>query len=110
MIKVAKPKIVSAGGHLSGGQPRGLLRPRCRGRRRVWRKRWSHRERELGECCREPERWWDVGDEFVVAAAEALHEGMTGGDPRGRPELFQPAHRLQPRLQPSMIAFAGEEP
>jgi hypothetical protein len=40
-----------------------------------------------------------------MAAAEVLHEGVTGGNSGGRPDLFQPAHRPQPSLQPSMIAF-----
>ena len=61
--------------------------------------------RELGECCREAQRWRGVGGEFVVAAAEVLHEGVAGGDPRGRAEPFQPAHRPQPGLQPAVIGF-----
>jgi hypothetical protein len=37
-----------------------------------------------------------IYDEFIVAAAEILHERVTGGqDPRG-PVAFQSAHRPQP--------------
>ena len=48
---------------------------------------------------------WDVDGEFVVATAEVLYERMAGGDTGRRPELFQPAHRAQPSLQPAMISF-----
>jgi len=40
-----------------------------------------------------------------VAVAEVLDEGVSDGDHRGRAEPFQPAHRAQPSLQPSMIGF-----
>src|SRR5215217_3876399 len=43
------------------------------GTRRAWKKRRSHGQGEFGERCRQTERWWDVGGEFVVAAAEVLH-------------------------------------
>jgi len=46
-----------------------------------------------------------VDGQLVVTAAEALHEGMADGDSGGRAHLFQPAHRPQPSLQPSMIAL-----
>ena len=46
-----------------------------------------------------------VGGEFVVATAEVLYERMARGDTGRRPELFQPAHRAQPSLQPAMISF-----
>jgi len=46
-----------------------------------------------------------VDGQVVVTAAEALHEGMADGDSGGRAHLFQPAHRPQPSLQPSMIAL-----
>jgi hypothetical protein len=47
----------------------------------------------------------DVGGEFVVAAAEVLHECMASGqDPRG-PVAFEAAHRPQPRFQPPVICF-----
>jgi len=47
----------------------------------------------------------DIGGEFVVAAAEVLHEGVPGGQgPRG-PAAFQSAHRPQPGLQPAVIGL-----
>jgi hypothetical protein len=47
----------------------------------------------------------DVGGEFIVAAAEILHERVTGGqDPRG-PVALQAAHRPQPRFQPAVISL-----
>ena len=75
------------------------------GEREGWKDRWSDRRRELGERCRQSELWRDVGGEFVVAAAEVLDQRVAGGDPRGRPDPFQPAHGPQPSLQSSMIAF-----
>ena len=59
------------------------MRPACQGRRRVREDRWSHSLSELGEGCREAERRCGVGREFVVAAAEVLHERVAGGDPGG---------------------------
>lgn len=41
--------------------------------------RWSHHERQLSECCCDANRYLDVGDEFVVAAAEILDEGVPSG-------------------------------
>lgn len=61
----------------------GVLRPARRGSRGVWKHRRSHRDRELDECRRQAQLWRDVGGEFVVAAAEVLHERMAGGDPGG---------------------------
>ena len=47
----------------------------------------------------------DIGGEFVVAAAEILDEGVTGGeDPRG-PVAFQSAHRPEPGFQPPVISL-----
>jgi hypothetical protein len=47
----------------------------------------------------------DVGGEFIVAAAEILHERVTSSeDPRG-PVALQAAHRPQPRLQPAVISL-----
>jgi hypothetical protein len=45
-----------------------------------------------------------VGD-FVVAAADVLHERVPGGqDPRG-PSAFQAAHRPRPGLQSAVISL-----
>jgi hypothetical protein len=38
-----------------------------------------------------------------VAAAEIVHERVPGTDRAHRAEPFQPAHRAQPRLEPTMI-------
>jgi Acyl-CoA dehydrogenase, N-terminal domain len=35
---------------------------------------------ELGECGGHAKRWGHFGGEFVVAAAEVLDKGVTGGD------------------------------
>ena len=73
--------------------------------RRVWKKRRSHGHGELGECCRQAKRRWDVGGEFVVAAAEVLHERKAGGYSFRGLEAFESAHWPQPRLQATMIGF-----
>ena len=46
-----------------------------------------------------------VGDEFVVAAAQVLHESVSGGDGTQRTDRFQSAHRSQPGFQPAVISF-----
>ena len=44
-----------------------------------------------------------VGGDVVVAAAEVLHEGVTGGEsPRGA-VAFQSAHRPLPGLEPPVV-------
>ena len=46
-----------------------------------------------------------VGGDVVVAAAEVLHESVTGGeDPRGAVAL-QSAHRAEPGFQPPVICL-----
>jgi hypothetical protein len=47
----------------------------------------------------------DVGGEFVVAAAEVLHERLSEGDRGGGPEAFESAHRPQPGIQPAVIGL-----
>ena len=65
----------------------------------------SDGHRELVESCVDPVAGGDVGGEFIVAAAEVLHERVAGSqDPRG-PVAFQAAHRPQPRFQPPVICF-----
>jgi hypothetical protein len=41
---------------------------------------------------RQAERRWDVGAEFVMAAAEVLRKRMAG-ESCGRADLFESAHR-----------------
>jgi hypothetical protein len=68
---------------------------------------WSDGHGELVECCAGPVAGGDVGGEFVVAAAEVLHERVTGGDdPRGA-VAFRAAHRPEPGLQPAVICLDG---
>jgi hypothetical protein len=56
---------------------------------------WSDVHRELVEGFAEPVAGVDIGGEFVVAAAQILHEDVTAGqDPRG-PAAFQ-AGRSRP--------------
>ena len=47
----------------------------------------------------------DVSGDVVVAAAQVLNEGKTGGEDPGGPVTLQSAHRPKPGLQPSMIRF-----
>jgi transposase len=73
--------------------PIGPVASSVKWQRRVWKRGWSHGQGKLAECRRQAERRWHVGGEFVVAAAEVLHERMAGGDSCGRAELFQSAHQ-----------------
>jgi hypothetical protein len=50
-----------------------------------------------------------VGGSFscgvVVAAAQVLHEGVTGGYHADRAVAFQAAHRPQPGLEPTVVCL-----
>jgi hypothetical protein len=62
---------------------------------------------ELVEGHSEPVAGRDIGSEFMVAAAQILHECMTGGQyPRGS-LAFEAAHRPQPGFQPPVTGFRG---
>src|SRR5262249_61278826 len=50
---------------------------------------------------------WVVMNERVVAAAQVLHEGVPGSNGPCRCQAFEPAHRLQPRLESAVIGFDG---
>jgi hypothetical protein len=67
--------------------------------------RRSHSQRELAECCRQAERRWDVGGEFVVAASDVLHKRMASGESCGRADLFESAHRAKSGLQPAVVGL-----
>ena len=54
---------------------------------------WSDGEGEFGEGRREPMLWVKLHAQFVVAAAEVLHECVSGADYPGRAELFEAMHR-----------------
>jgi hypothetical protein len=46
-------------------------------------------ESEFGEGRREPIPWVDIHAEFVMSAADVLHEGVSDANHAGRAELFQ---------------------
>lgn len=53
----------------------------------------------------EPVAGGDCGSEFILAAAEVLHERMSGcQEPRG-PVALQAGHRPQPRFQTPVIGL-----
>jgi hypothetical protein len=54
---------------------------------------------------REPMVRIDIHTEFVMVAAQVLHERMSCADHLGRVELSQAAHRLQSGLESSEIGF-----
>jgi hypothetical protein len=47
----------------------------------------------------------NIEAEFVVAAAEVLHEGVPGAGHSRRAESFQAAHRPQPGFQAAVVGF-----
>ena len=76
----------------SADRVQGLLRSGGPGMHRLTQVRSSDRQSKFGEGCREAKAWRGVGGEFVVAAAEVLHERVAGGDPGGRLEALESAH------------------
>src|SRR5918998_4659727 len=66
---------------------------------------WSDRHDQLVEGSRDPQVYCVLGSKFVVAAADVLDEGVSGGDYSCAAEAFEPAHRSQSGLQPSVIGF-----
>jgi hypothetical protein len=57
---------------------------------------------------RPPAAWSRLLDrEFVVASTNVLDEGMTGDHDPGTAVLFEPSHRPQPCLEPTVIGFDG---
>src|SRR5450755_4146145 len=66
---------------------------------------WSDCRRELVEGFVEPVAGEGAGGEFVVAAADVLDEGVTGGeDPRG-PGALESAHGPEPGFEPPVIGL-----
>ena len=51
--------------------------------------------------------WIGIQAEFVVTAAQILDERMSSANHSGRAKPFQPTHRSQPALEPTMIGFDG---
>jgi hypothetical protein len=62
-------------------------------------------ERELAEDRFEPVTGHGVESEFVVSAAQVLHERMPDADRLGAAQPFQPAHWPGPRFQTAVINF-----
>jgi hypothetical protein len=54
---------------------------------------WLDRQGQLVEGSRHPQRRGFFDSEFVVAAADVLHERVSGADHPRAAELFQPSHR-----------------
>ena len=54
---------------------------------------WSDRQGQLVEGSQDPEVYAFLGPEFVVSAAEVLHEGVARADHSCAVESFQTAHR-----------------
>jgi hypothetical protein len=67
----------------------------------------SDGEREVVECYAEPVRAGDFGSNVVVAAAEVLHEGMTGSEDLRRAVTLQASDRPQPGLHPPVVCLDG---
>src|ERR1019366_7449868 len=65
--------------------------------------RWSDGDGEVVEGDAEPVVSLDVGGDVVVAAAQVLHEGVTGGQDPCWPVPLQTAHRPEPGSEPPVI-------
>src|SRR5207248_9844742 len=85
--------------------PAGAVALRGIGAAEIVNRGWSDRHDQLIEGSRDPQVYCFLGSEFVVAAADVLDEGVPGGDYSCAAELFEPAHRSQSGLQPSVIGF-----
>ena len=89
--------------------PRRCCVDRSDGCGSVWETRdpWSEAVCELGE--RSPDSIVDgqVGGEFVVAAAQVLHECVPGRDDAQRGDRFQSTHRAKPGFEPTVVGFHG---
>jgi hypothetical protein len=57
---------------------------------------WSDCQCEFVEGSRDSQRWRRVESEFVVAAAQILHEGVPGDNNLGGPIGSESAHRSEP--------------
>jgi len=68
---------------------------------------WSDQQGQLVEGSQDPEVCYFLGPEFVVSAADVLHECVPGADHACAAELFQAAHRPQSGLQAAVIGFDG---
>ncbi len=71
----------------------GLLRCAKPGSGEIVDPGWSDRQGQLVEASQDPEVYYFLGPEFVVSAADVLHEGGPGADHLCAAELFEAAHR-----------------
>jgi hypothetical protein len=60
---------------------------------------------EFGERCGDAESAWGVGAEFVVAAAQVLHKGVSGNDRLRGAVGAEPARRSEPVLELAGVGF-----
>src|SRR5260370_36034469 len=57
------------------------------------------------KAMRRPVAGGDAGGDVVVATAQVLHEGVTGGEGASWAVTLQPAHRPEPGLQPPVVCL-----
>jgi hypothetical protein len=62
---------------------------------------------ECVECHAEPVVSGFVGGDFVVAAAQVLHEGVPCRQGWSGPEAFQAPHWTPPGFEPAVVGFNG---
>ena len=91
---VANTYLLTVSPHTKKGQPaRAAQDPAHSKRRRPTPRPHTERRSTLGERRGDAQRWWGVESEFVVAAAQILHEGVPGDDHLRGPIGLQSAHR-----------------
>src|SRR5260370_30863284 len=66
---------------------------------------WSDGDGKVIEGDPEPVAGGDAGGDVVVAAAQVLREGVTGGEGASWAVTLQPAHRPEPGLQPPVVCL-----
>jgi hypothetical protein len=60
---------------------------------------------EFGERVRDAPMGASINPEFVVAAPEVLHEGVTAHDHSRGVIAFEAAHRTEPRFEATVVGF-----
>ena len=65
----------------------------------------SDRVGELGERVRDTTLRTSVDTEFVVAAADVLHQCVTADDRARRPVAFESAHRTEPSFESAVVVL-----
>jgi len=65
----------------------------------------SDRQDQFVECDRHSPVGGRFNRQLEVSAAKVMYEGVSSDDHSGTAVLFEPAHRIQPRLQPPMVAL-----